>query len=59
MGTNIVSHTLSRVYTHPTKAKYHAEAYAEKMRARGYTVDVIPHEEIEPPYYVVDVIRKK
>lgn len=59
LGTNIISKTLSRVYYHPTRAKQYAEAYAEKMRAREYEVYVRPHEEVYPPYYRVDVYRKK
>lgn len=59
MGTNIISKTLSRVYRHPTKAKQFADAYAEKMRARGYEVQIVPSVHIWPVYYMVDVLRKR
>lgn len=59
MGTNIVSKTLSRAFIHPKKAKEQAEAYAEKMKARGYEVYIRPSIDVYPVWYTVDVIRKK
>lgn len=59
MSTNIISKTLSRIYYHPTKAKERADAYAEKMKDRGYEVHIRESKNVYPPYYTVDVVRKK
>lgn len=59
MGTNIVSKTHSRVFTHPKRAEQNAEAYAERMQAKGYEVHVRAWDSVYPPCYSVDVMRKK
>lgn len=59
MGTNIISKTHSRLFTHPKRAEQNAEAYASKMRAKGYEVYVRVWAGIYPPCYLVDVMRKK
>jgi len=58
MATNIVSKSLSRVYTHPTRAMENAQAYADKMRAKGYRVDIRPTN-YSPQAVMVDVMRKR
>ena len=58
METNIVSKSLSKLYTHPTRAMEHAQAYADKMREKGYRVDVRPNN-YSPQAVRVDVMRKR
>jgi hypothetical protein len=58
MGTNIINSKLSRTYTHHTRAKEFAEAYAKKMRKNGYTVEVLPAN-YSPDAFLVEVMRKR